>query len=72
MTEKTENLHDNLEIHALVEGGYVVREGRYDRSENAHSRDWIAQWERAAFTTLDEALAWMKVQMVNRASKPKK
>lgn len=66
-SQKREGPHDHLEIHALIEGGYVVREGRFDRGEDAQSSMWNWRQECAAFSTLDEALKWMGARMVRKS-----
>lgn len=73
---ETKQPHTHLEIHALVEGGYVVRESRFDRcSDGRDDRSWMPRWELAAFATLKEAVAWLEAQMVNKSpalkSKPR-
>jgi hypothetical protein len=65
MSEPTKHTH--LEIHTLIDGGYVVREGRFDggeRFENADQARWHWRQERAAFSTLGDALKWMGRQML--------
>lgn len=59
--------HDHLEIHALIHGGYVIREGRFNHGEDWDQNRWNWRQERAAFTTLAEALKWMSKQMVDRS-----
>lgn len=60
--------HNHLEIHALIDGGYVVREGRFNW-ECVDGRDamWTWKQERAAFATLDDALKWMAKEMVRKS-----
>ena len=68
MTATPEGKHDHLEIHALVDGGYVVREGRFDgagRNGGEESR-WVWRQERAAFATLADALKWIGANMVDK------
>jgi hypothetical protein len=56
--------HDHLEIHSLVHGGYVVRQGRFDRAgDHDDDRRWMPRWEQAAFSTLAEALEWVRQNM---------
>lgn len=59
---------DHLEIHALPEGGYVVREGRYSGGDelDQYGGRFRARWERAAFSNLADALAWMGQRMKNQ------
>lgn len=61
--------HDHLEIHALVDGGYVIREGRFEgaMSERSNEAAWNWRQERAAFAKLDDALKWLGKQMVNKS-----
>jgi hypothetical protein len=66
--------HSHLEIHALIDGGYVVREGRFDggeRWENANEARWCWRQERAAFSSLSDAIKWMGRQMVDKDSTAK-
>lgn len=56
--------HEHLEIHALVDGGYVVREGRFNGYDDDVGR--ICQ-ERAGFSTLDQALKWLNLNMVEKS-----
>ena len=63
-------LHDHLEVHALTDGGYVVREGRFDMGMQSGDQDraiWNWRQERAAFATLEDALKWMGRQMVKKS-----
>lgn len=59
--------HVHLEIFCMKNGGYVVGQGRWD----SEGRDMQHNWREhlAAFTTLHEAVAWVKSQMENRPSK---
>jgi hypothetical protein len=61
-------LHTHLEIHSLIDGGYVVREGRFD-GDCSNGRDAMWNWrqERAAFASLKEAVAWVESEMVNKS-----
>lgn len=60
--------HEHLEIHALVDGGYVIREGRFDGGSEGRDSMWNWRQERAAFTTLDQAVKWLAAHMVKKAS----
>jgi hypothetical protein len=61
--------HTHLEIHALTDGGYVVREARFNQHEDGNDpRHWLPRWELAAFTTLREAVLWVEAKMVNKSS----
>lgn len=60
-------LHDHLEIHALIDGGYVIREGRFDSDGNGRDAMWNWRQERAAFATLADALEWLGKRMVSKA-----
>lgn len=61
--------HDHLEIHALVDGGYVIREGRFDgaMSERSRDADWNWRQERAAFANLADAVKWLASQMADKS-----
>lgn len=61
--------HQHLEIHALIDGGYVIREGRFDGmvSDRGDEARWNWKQERAAFATLDAALKWMGKRMVRKS-----
>lgn len=67
--KETDKPHDHLEIHALVDGGYVIREGRFDgaSSERSDEARWNWRQERAAFATLGDALKWLAKQMVDKS-----
>lgn len=68
LNDKVDKPHTHLEIHALCDGGYVVREGQYDYREDGNDeRRWCVRWERAAFSTLKEAVAWVEAQMTNKS-----
>ncbi len=74
MGEETDKPHDHLEIHALVDGGYVVREGRFDyglMAENREGAQWHWRQERAAFTRLEDAVDWVQRHMVDKSSMQK-
>jgi len=60
--------HEHLEIHALVDGGYVIREGRFDGASNNGCEEprWLWRQERAAFATLADALKWVGANMVDK------
>lgn len=66
-TEPDKYPHDHLEIHALIDGGYVIREGRFDTQGAGHESMWNWRQERAAFANLDDALKWMGAQMVKKS-----
>jgi hypothetical protein len=61
--------HDHLEIHALVDGGYVIREGHFDGAmlDQSNEARWYWRQERAAFSTLADALKWLATQMVSKS-----
>jgi hypothetical protein len=65
--------HDHLEIHALVDGGYVIREGRFDgqMSDRNNEAQWNWRQERAAFSTLEDAVKWMTAHMVDKSPEVK-
>lgn len=70
-TEKKPEQHDHLEIHALIDGGYVIRSGRFDGSGQGRDAMWNWQQERAAFASLDEAVKWMARRMVRKSPETK-
>ncbi len=61
--------HDHLEIHALVDGGYVIREGRFDgdASDMSDTARWNWRQERAAFATLTDAVKWLAKHMTDKS-----
>lgn len=59
--------HDHLEIHALIDGGYVIREGRFDTDGAGRESMWNWRQERAAFASLDDALKWLGRRMVRKS-----
>lgn len=67
MSTDTE-IHDHLELHSLVDGGYVVRRGHFDQHFDQHLGDnqGVARNECAAFTTLAEALRWIGTHIRDR------
>lgn len=69
MAEPTKEKHDHLEIHALVDGGYVIREGRFHSMTRDRSGEAVWNWhqERAAFATLEDALTWLSQKMVRKS-----
>jgi hypothetical protein len=69
-TADEKEMHTHLEIHALIDGGYVIREGRFDGVTGDDRRDAMWNWrqERAAFTTLAEATEFIALRMVNKPS----
>jgi hypothetical protein len=63
--------HTHLEIHSLIDGGYVVREGRFDGcSDSRDDTRWMFRQERAAFANLEDAVAWMGAQMRKKSPDP--
>lgn len=70
LTPSDENKpHDHLEIHALVDGGYVIREGRFDgsMSERSDEARWNWRHERAAFANLADAIKWLGKHMADKS-----
>lgn len=67
MAEATDKTHEHLEIHALIDGGYVIREGRFEGGSTMDGAMWHWRQERAAFNTLDDALKWMGRRMVRKS-----
>ena len=57
-------LETNLELHALRDGGYVVREGCFNNDEDYR---YMVRCERAAFSTLPEAIVWLGKHMQVKA-----
>lgn len=66
MADTEQKTHEHLEIHALIDGGYVIREGRFDGGSDGRDAMWTWRQERAAFASLDEALKWMGRRMVRK------
>lgn len=69
ISKETTEPHQHLEIHALIDGGYVIREGRFDglTSDRCDEARWNWRQERAAFATLADAVKWLAKNMTDKS-----